>query len=343
MFKLASLDEAKGAVESLAQHRVITTNDLDDARAKVAEIFCPHKLQISRPVSDLNLRHNRKIYNDIALNFMDYGCEVQITPGELHSFYLVQIPITGGSVVTSAGETVHSDTRTATVPSATEHLEMRWLENSPHFVIYFSRAVIERKLTQLLCKEPDRPLRFQLSMDLSDPHTQTWCQLIDIMRKDAESNNVQLHPTVRSHIEDAIVTGLLTAQPNNFTGMLFSEAEPSCPRTIRKVIQLCNDTPEGITTVAEMAHHAGVSIRSLQLGFRRHVGVTPMQYLREIRLQRVRNEIRSQTNDQRSISDIAYTWGFTHLGRFATLYRQRFGELPSETKRGVTSNGVNLT
>ena len=34
-----------------------------------------------------------------------------------------------------------------------------------------------------------------------------------------------------------------------------------------------------------------------------------------------------------SVTEVAYAHGFEHLGRFSAYYRERFGELPSDTVR----------
>ena len=53
-----------------------------------------------------------------------------------------------------------------------------------------------------------------------------------------------------------------------------------------------------------------------------------MAYLRQVRLERAREDL---LLGRGPVSEIAYHWGFTNLGRFATQYRTRFSELPSET------------
>ncbi|WPB90739.1 helix-turn-helix transcriptional regulator [Streptomyces malaysiensis] len=62
--------------------------------------------------------------------------------------------------------------------------------------------------------------------------------------------------------------------------------------------------------------------------FREEPDTSPMSYVRGLRLDRIRHDILT-TDDP--IGDIAYRWGVTHLGRFASEYRSRFGELPSAT------------
>lgn len=79
-----------------------------------------------------------------------------------------------------------------------------------------------------------------------------------------------------------------------------------------------------------IAQAAGLSVRSLQEGFRRAFDLTPTTYLRNVRLDRVREDLRRQPPG--TIAHTAKRWGFTHLGRFATEYRTRHGETPTTTE-----------
>jgi transcriptional regulator GlxA family with amidase domain len=85
--------------------------------------------------------------------------------------------------------------------------------------------------------------------------------------------------------------------------------------------------------VAELAEIAGMSVRSLQEGFRRHVGCAPMAYLQQVRLLRAHDALRRADPTRITVAAVAHRWGFAHLGRFAAAYRTRFGQTPSETLR----------
>jgi transcriptional regulator GlxA family with amidase domain len=56
-----------------------------------------------------------------------------------------------------------------------------------------------------------------------------------------------------------------------------------------------------------------------------------MAYLRRLRLARVHEELRTSDPRQTSVGEVAYRWGFTHLGRFAGTYRAQYGVSPSHT------------
>ncbi|CAB4929012.1 unannotated protein [freshwater metagenome] len=84
-------------------------------------------------------------------------------------------------------------------------------------------------------------------------------------------------------------------------------------------------------TVTDMARGIGLSVRQLQAVVREGLGVTPLELLREVRLDRAREILSSADSDAMTIARAAHACGFTHLGRFSAHYRMRFGESPSMT------------
>lgn len=86
-------------------------------------------------------------------------------------------------------------------------------------------------------------------------------------------------------------------------------------------------------TVADLCRELGVSRRTLQYSFQEVLGTNPVQFLRAMRLNGVRRDLRNPSPPAASVQDIAAGWGFWHLGHFVTDYKRMFGELPSETFR----------
>ena len=102
---------------------------------------------------------------------------------------------------------------------------------------------------------------------------------------------------------------------------------------IRVAVEYLHHNAHLPITPAEAAAAAGISTRVLQLALRRHHGQTPTEYLRGIRLRRVRAQLVDASPATTTVRSVAEEWGFAHLGRFAASYASVFGELPSETLR----------
>jgi transcriptional regulator GlxA family with amidase domain len=83
-------------------------------------------------------------------------------------------------------------------------------------------------------------------------------------------------------------------------------------------------------TLTDIVAASGVPGRTLMKHFEAFRGVSPMQYLRRARLERINEALRTGEGSG-TISDLAIAWGFTHMGRFSAEYRRHFGEAPSET------------
>ncbi|GAB4060469.1 helix-turn-helix domain-containing protein [Uliginosibacterium sediminicola] len=89
------------------------------------------------------------------------------------------------------------------------------------------------------------------------------------------------------------------------------------------------ETPAFPPGIDELCRRIGVSRRKLQNCFQQSLGLSPAQYLKTIRLNAVRRDLRKQPAAR--VGDIAANWGFWHAGRFSAEYRELFGELPSVT------------
>lgn len=84
-------------------------------------------------------------------------------------------------------------------------------------------------------------------------------------------------------------------------------------------------------TLTDIERAANLSARSLQVAFLERFGLSPRSWLTEQRLARAFSEIQ-RADPQTSMAEIATRSGFTHHGRFASLFKSRFGLLPSQLR-----------
>lgn len=88
------------------------------------------------------------------------------------------------------------------------------------------------------------------------------------------------------------------------------------------------ETPITLMSLCKALHS---SERPLNYGFQEVFGVSPMAYLKTLRLQAVRAQLQAADPATTAIADIANRFGFQSLGHFSRDYKTMFGELPSAT------------
>jgi AraC-like DNA-binding protein len=250
-------------------------------------------------------------------------------------YVFVLVPITGEVLVDG---TLRVTPRTPAVLDSTESAggdapTLLWYPDTTAMAFRIDRQAIETELASLLYEPVDEPPRFERSMDTNQPAINSWIRLAMIFDTELRRfEGIAKNPAIATDMERILIRGLLLSQPNTYSPRL--TATP-VPPAVSAAIALMETDATAAYTTATLARRAGVSTRSLQAAFREHLGMTPLQYLRQVRLSRAHEDLlASKHRDGVTVSTIANRWGFTHLGRFAQDYRSRYGESPSQTLRG---------
>lgn len=88
-------------------------------------------------------------------------------------------------------------------------------------------------------------------------------------------------------------------------------------------------------SLGDLCSQAHLRPRSLEYGFREILGLSPMSYVKAMRLNVVHRQLLLGSHTKRSISEIALDTGFRHLSQFAVDYKRLFLESPSTTRKRV--------
>jgi AraC-like DNA-binding protein len=105
-------------------------------------------------------------------------------------------------------------------------------------------------------------------------------------------------------------------------------------RLVARALDVLHATPDEPVSVTSVCDALGVTERTLQRAFQECLGMSLRAYERERRLRAVHGVNLAEGN-RRSITDIAMSFGFWHLGRFSGAYAALFGCVPTETRRRV--------
>jgi transcriptional regulator GlxA family with amidase domain len=141
-------------------------------------------------------------------------------------------------------------------------------------------------------------------------------------------------PLIAAPLAESVVNGFLLAAPHSHTEALAAPVAAVRPAAVRTAIDVIEADPRAPLTLSVLAEHCGVSARTLQKAFQRHLSMSPMEYLRDVRLRRAHEELRTADPYVDSVASVARRWGFAHLGRFAAAHEARFGQKPLRTLRG---------
>ncbi|MEN0139402.1 MAG: helix-turn-helix domain-containing protein, partial [Rhodococcus sp. (in: high G+C Gram-positive bacteria)] len=280
------------ADEDLRAADEFRTSDRDEAQQHISAVFSPHVLDVIDKSCDLNVRLSTTVLPAITLGYLRHGAEVVVQPGRLGSYFHVNIPISGHTRSTCGDEEIITGENVAAVLLPTESSAMLWSRDCEQLAVKINRTAVENRLSLALGHPMDAPLRFDLAMNLTAGPAKSWVHtvrsLLDALRADP---TLLEQPLITANFENLIVSQLLHAQPHNYSEQLVTKHALARPRTIKRVTDLIDASPEQPHTAAELADAAGVSLRTLQDSFHEQLGITPMAYLRHVRLTRAHEDL----------------------------------------------------
>jgi AraC-like DNA-binding protein len=314
---------------------LIRTRDFDEAHDVIAAAYVPHKLE-SRDGMPLNFKFNFLQSHGLTIGHLNYGADAELVVPAMQRHYHLNLTLKGVSLVTQTGRRATSSAmRHGVVIRPFDDFTVRWSPEATQYAVLLPSDTVENHLKSLLSHPVDGPIDFALSFDLANNTGQGLLAAIHFLRCElARPGGIAESPIARSQLESFAITQLLLAVPHRYSEELSAPTRPANRNRIRNVIDLIDSQPASDLSIARLAEVAGVSGRALQVGFRQAVGMTPVAYVRKVRLDRVREELIALAGE-RSITETALYWGFTHLGRFSVYYKQQFGESPTETVRNA--------
>jgi AraC-like DNA-binding protein len=321
-----------------------TVFDPAEARRRISEAFAPATLDIHGPVDDFLLQLRMTEFTGSSLGHSRFGVNVSVAAPP-PSVYVVCFARTGAIDVRSGRDVqVVWGGRGAVVdPHQITYFE-NWRPGSELVSLRIEREVLERRLTALTGQAPAEPIRFSPGLDMSTSQVASILRSLQMLAAESRApGGLSADSGAAGVLSDLVATSLLVCQPHNYSDLLNERGKPCPPRTIREARDMVEHDPMSVQTVVEWAAAAHISVRSLEEGFQRYLGSTPMSYLRQIRLARAHEDLERADPREHTVAAIARRWGFHHLGRFSSVYRARYGVLPAETLKSAAGSLIVTT
>jgi AraC-like DNA-binding protein len=180
-----------------------------------------------------------------------------------------------------------------------------------------------------------RTLPIDLCRAVSPARAAYWRAMVAHLRRDVlTSDEVLDGPLTRTALFRGLVATLLETFPNPAVAARNADGHGrATPVTLRRAVRYIEEHAGDDIGLADIAAAAGLGARGLQLAFRRHHDVTPLEYLRRVRLDRAHRDLQVATPADSTVGGIADRWGFPHHGNFSALYLRTYGRSPSITLR----------
>jgi AraC-like DNA-binding protein len=320
------------AVPGRARYTRRQTSDRDEAEQLLSELYLPSRLDLSRGTAPLNMDVVALQLGAITAGRLSYGRRVRHRTADAQNFH-VNTPLRG--LATSrrgSGDPVVRGPGRGLIFSPGAPAEMSWSSDCTQLCLMIPRAGLEAELERLL----GRSIRSRLSFDFTaNPRASVgrrWLNIVNLVAGELDHpNERRLHPVAAGHVEGLVLDTLLLGYSHNYSEAALQNIWQAPRAAIRQALELIEERPSEPWSTVRLASEVHLSARALQDGFSTDVGIPPMTYLRDVRLRRAHEALRRATREATTVQAVARTWGFVHMSRFATAYREAFGELPSET------------
>ncbi|MDI9653452.1 AraC family transcriptional regulator, partial [Burkholderia cenocepacia] len=160
---------------------LLQSNDVDEVRARVADVFKPHRLTPTGESRALHSCMHHARWGNLSLNLLDYGGGVSIEPGPLEHFFLLQIPLRGDAEIECGATRFVSSPGTASLLSPTLPLKMRWGDACPQVILRIEREVMERHAQRHFGDDRRASVEFEPEFSLSSPQGACLAQLLPVL------------------------------------------------------------------------------------------------------------------------------------------------------------------
>ncbi|MCV7156503.1 AraC family transcriptional regulator [Mycolicibacterium brisbanense] len=326
---------SRGVPPALANKEIFYTESVREAGKLLSRALAPGWITLGEePSGFASTMHGVRLRN-VSMLYLDLHVRATLEIPVLGRYFGVHMPMNGTALCQHNGHEFEANTIRALVTNPGSALTMRFDDDSPQLLIRIEEQALVDYLTRLRGRRLTAPLVFDPQFDLTTDVATRWHAAVQLLHTEVYQTGSLVH---RGHgidgIEDLLMNSLLHIQPSNYHDEFIRPSADPGRRVVHEAIKYIDAHLAEPITMDSLARSVHMSVRSIQQGFRDELGVSPMTYIRDRRMERAHAELADALPaDGVTVTDVATRWGFNHLGSFAAEYRKRWGVAPSETLR----------
>jgi AraC-like DNA-binding protein len=271
-------------------------------------------------------------HEGVSFRRMHYHGDFTVVLPDLQEEITFVIPTSGKIVFDHATESVGMSHVGLAIDKA-DIRSTRFLDNHSQHGMSVSRALLTERLSTLLQRPILKKLHFEPTVDLKIPAFQGIKALIDLATGTEFDLLINTGTLMPSRLREMLIDAVLEAWPHNFSEALRRPAAAIAPRHVKMAIEYLQEHPDALVSGTDLARLSNISLRALQEGFRRFMGMSIIEYQRQVRLQRAHDLLMQGTPP--SVTDIALKLGFSNVGRFCLYFQNAYGVSPAQVRKGL--------
>ncbi len=316
--------------EPLSRFPALRTRDVDELRQRLAGLFSVWSMDLGRggQRTFAGCLNHRQL-EDVGVTYARYGSPLAVCLSHGDT-YLQGFPTRGrGSVVNDGTEgEVSPSNGISCGPNA--DMRVKYSSDFEHLILRIKRQKLVKTLSGLIGRPVDAP-RIATNVRPNPARAAAQRRLIEFVVCELDRVDAPLPGLVLAELEQTLVVSYLSCNLHNYSHLLEEDTARSvAPWQVRLAEEYIEQNWDQPVTVEALAHIANAGIRNLFLTFRKSRGVSPMAFVRQVRLRHAK-EMLTCAPPETTVTSVAYACGFSNLGHFAKYYNAAFGEHPSVT------------
>ena len=311
--------------------RAFQSSDPGEIVDYVGRTLAPHRMDIGKASS---MATKLRCFEIAPTQIVDiqYGAEVWIDAGELTTHFLVHAAIEGVSDVWHKGVqgTMGPDNLHISSPGGPVRCHMT--PACRHLTVRIAYSAFEDYLTKVMNIPVTRPLVFYPDREYGHELPTVWRNLLaHLIDQTALAPSLMSNSRTQRQYSMLMIEMLLSNYANSYSDQIALYGNDTSPWHVRRARDIIHEAFDDSISVTDLAGQVGVSVRSLQNGFRQFLGLTPAEYIRRYRLEKLHRGLLESDTD--SVTELMLECGIVNFGRYAQYYRHQYGCRPSETLR----------
>lgn len=294
----------------------------------MSDVNGPHRLYIPNP-QKVDFLHKGIKVGETTFGTIQYATLVNIAIDDLQNCYVINVPTQGIQEIKINSATIYSSNQTAAIFSPHQAFSMILEPDCQKKMVRISKKKVEKYLSLLLGYKITQPLIFDIQAAMQGS-IKNWFNLaINLEEFLLNYESLLDFQNIWDNFENNLISILLNSQQHNYSLELERRLKGK-PSYLNHLETIFKENLSQPLTLTELEKTLGVSRERLYHDFNTYYGQSPVAYLRNLRFEETYRRL-NNTKPWENVSSIAMDCGFQQLGRFSQEYKNRFGELPSET------------